>query len=82
LTRFNLPPAATQQVMDIETDITKRADAIRADTSLTDAVRTSQLAALADEATTKATTVVGERGFEAYKQSVGSWIQHLNPPQN
>jgi hypothetical protein len=82
LSRFNLPVAATQQVMDIETDITKRADAIRADTSLTDAVRTSQLSALADEATTKATSVVGERGFEAYRQSVGSWIQHINPPQN
>ena len=82
LSRFNLPPTATKQVMDIQSNITKRADAIRGDASITDADRASQLSALADEATTKATTVVGERGFEAYKQSAGSWIQNLNPPAN
>ena len=79
---FNLPPAATRQVMDIQADITKRADAIRQDKSITDSERTSQLSALADEATTKATSVVGDRGFEAYRQNSGNWIQNLKPPAN
>jgi hypothetical protein len=82
LARFDLPKTATKQVMDIQSDITKRADAIRQDTSLTDADRASRLSALADEAATKATAVVGERGFEAYRQTAGTWIQGLKPPAN
>jgi hypothetical protein len=80
MARFDLPVTATRQVMDIEADITKRADAVRNDKSLTDAERSSQLAALADEAKTKATAITGDRGFEAYKQSAGAWIQSLTPP--
>jgi hypothetical protein len=82
MARFDLPTTATRQVMDIESDISKRADAVRQDKSITDADRTSQLSALAEEAKTRATAVTGERGFEAYKQSAGGWIQNLNPPAN
>jgi hypothetical protein len=82
LSRFDLPATATKQVMDIQGDITKRADAIRQDKSISDAERASQLSALADEATTRATSVVGDRGFEAYRQTAGSWIQGLEPPAN
>ena len=46
------------------------------------AERTSQLSALADEATTKATSIVGDRGFEAYRLATGNWIQSLKPPAN
>ena len=82
MSKFDLPVTATRQVMDIEADITKRADAIRSDKTLTDAERTAQLSALADEAKTKATAITGDRGFEAYKQSAGAWIQALSPPAN
>jgi hypothetical protein len=82
LSRFDLPKTATKQVMDIQSDITKRADAIRQDTSITDADRATRLSALADEAASKATAVVGERGFEAYKQTNGSWLTSLKPPAN
>jgi hypothetical protein len=82
MARFDLPVTATKQVMDIESDITKRADSIRSDKSLTDAERASQLAELADEAKARTTTITGDRGFEAYKQSAGAWIQSLTPPSN
>ena len=79
LARFDLPATATREVLDIQDDITKRADAIRSDKSLSDADRASQLAALADEAKTRTTAITGDRGFEAYRQSAGSWIQSSCP---
>jgi hypothetical protein len=82
MARFDLPVTATRQVVDLEDDITKRAQAIQDDKSLTEGVRANQLSALADEATSKAKSVVGERGFEAYKRTAGSWIQNLKPPGN
>ncbi|HXQ82029.1 MAG TPA: hypothetical protein VN775_11990 [Opitutaceae bacterium] len=69
--RLDLPPAAAQQVVALQDDISKRADAIRKDQSLAAADRSSQLAALADEATSKVASVLGDRGLAAYKQTGG-----------
>jgi hypothetical protein len=80
--RLELPAAATQQVVEVQSEISKRADAIRKDPSLSDADRGSQLAALADEATGRITAVMGDRGMEAYKQNGGGWLQALKPPSN
>jgi hypothetical protein len=81
--RLDLPEAATQQVLAVQGDISKRADAIRKDTSLSAADRSSQLAALADEAASSITTVIGDRGMAFYKNNGGGWIQGLKqPPSN
>jgi hypothetical protein len=80
--RLDLPAAATQQVVSVQNDISKRADAIRKDTSLSVADRNSQLAALADEASGSISTVIGERGMAAYKDNGGGWIQSLKQPSN
>jgi len=80
--RLDLPPTAAQQVVALQDDINKRADAIRKDQSLAAADRSSQLAALADEATSKVAAVLGDRGLAAYKQSGGWWIQNLKPRAN
>jgi hypothetical protein len=80
--RLELPAAATQQVVEVQSEISKRADAIRKDPSLSDADRGSLLAALADEATGRITAVMGDRGMEAYKQNGGGWLQALKPPSN
>ncbi len=81
--RLELPEAATQQVLAVQGDISKRADAIRKDTTLSAADRSSQLAALADEAASSITTVIGERGMAVYKNNGGGWIQGLKqPPPN
>jgi hypothetical protein len=78
--RLNLPSSATQQVVSLQDDIGKRADAIRKDGSLSAADKSSQLASLADEAASKLTAVLGERGMAAYKQNGGWWLQNLRPP--
>jgi hypothetical protein len=80
--RLELPAAATQQVASVQGDITKRADAIRKDPGLSAADKSSQLAALADEASAQITAVMGDRGLQAYKQNGGGWIQGLKPPSN
>jgi hypothetical protein len=80
--RLELPAEATGQVLALRGDIDKRADAIRHDTSLSAADRSAQLAALADDATSKAGAILGERGLAAYKQNYGWWIQNLKPPAN
>jgi hypothetical protein len=72
--RLELPAAATQQVASVQGDITKRADAIRKDPGLSAADRSSQLAALSDEAAAQITAVLGDRGLQAYKQNGGGWL--------
>lgn len=77
--RLELPAATTQQVVSVQNDITKRADAIRKDPTLSAADRSAQLSALADEATGEITAVMGERGMAAYKQYNAGWMQSLRP---
>jgi hypothetical protein len=66
--------------VDVQGDITKRADAIRKDAGLSAADKKSQLAALADEATSRLGAVLGDRGLAAYRDNGGWWIQGLAPP--
>lgn len=78
--RLALPPATSQTVVALQKDIQQRATALRSDRALTTEARTTQLAALVDEATTKLTTALSPRGLEVYKQNGGYWLQNLNPP--
>ena len=78
--RLELPPATSQTVVAVQKDIQQRAAAVRNDRALTPEARNTQLAALADEATTKLTASLTPRGFEAYKTYGGAWVQNLVPP--
>jgi len=78
--RLELPSTAGQEVQTVQGDISKRADSIKKDSSLSPSDKSAVLAALADEASSKLTAVLGERGLAAYKQTGGWWIQNINPP--
>lgn len=78
--QLGLPQTATQQIVSVKDDIWKRADALRHDGTLSDVDRASKLSALAEEASSRLTPILGESGFAAYKQSTGNWLQNLSPP--
>lgn len=79
--RLDLPISAATQVAAIQQDAQQRATAIRSDTSLTGSDRRTQMAALADEASTKVSAALGgARGLEAYKTYGGQWLMNLQPP--
>ncbi|MGH7956956.1 MAG: hypothetical protein ACREH8_08080, partial [Opitutaceae bacterium] len=76
--RLELPAATTDQVYDIQKDIReKMATVMRA--KPTPAERDQQFAQLAGEAETRMSAILGARGFEAYRQYGGSWMQALRP---
>ena len=77
--RLELPPAVAVQVWTVQRDIQPRARSIASNPALAPDDRNAQLAALAAEAQTKITAALGTRGFEAYKQSGGAWLQTLQP---
>jgi hypothetical protein len=77
--RLELPASAASEVVAVQKDIGSRASAVRSDSSLTREIKTAQLSALADEAQGKLNAVLGARGFEAYKQYGGQWVQNLAP---
>ncbi len=77
--RLELPRETTRQVFDLKTSIEQRATAIQVDTTLAPEQRAAQLASLAQEATTKITATLGARGFEAYRQYGGAWLDQLSP---
>lgn len=80
VSRLELPAETTTKVWEVKQDIEKRANELRRNTSLPPAERTKQLAALADEGTTRVSSLVGSRGIEAYKtQGAGFWLQNLVP---
>ena len=62
--------------LDITTD---RARALRADASLAPEARQAQLAALAQEATQKLTTILGEKVFADFRKGAGRWVDQLQP---
>jgi hypothetical protein len=78
--RLGLPASATQQVVSLQDDISKRAEGIQKDPSLSPSDRSSQLSSLANEASTKLTAVLGDSGLTAYRQNGGWWLQNLKPP--
>jgi hypothetical protein len=78
LIRLDLPISTVNTVNAVRDDLNARATTIRADAQLTAAQRAAQLSALAQEARTKlATTLGGERGFEAYNDLKGDWIRAI-----
>lgn len=77
--RLELPPATTQQVVAVQTDIQARQRALMTNRELTPADRTAQQAALLQEATAKLTTTLTPRGLEAYKQNGGQWLESFKP---
>jgi hypothetical protein len=79
--RLELPASAANEVVAVQKDIGSRASALRSDSNLSREVKNAQLTALADEATGKLNAVLGARGFEAYKQYGGQWVQNLAPRQ-
>lgn len=75
VTGLNLPPTAATQVVTVQKDIMGRYQAISADRTLPADQRASQLAVLAQEATTTLTATLGEKGVAAYKQQgPGGWL--------
>jgi hypothetical protein len=77
VTRLNLNPSTVPNVIAVQQDVQQRAVAIRGNTALTLGERTDQLSALATEAATKLTPLLGPTGFEAYKQNGGQWLNTL-----
>lgn len=77
--RLELPKQAATEVWNVQKEIEQRATALRGDRSLDNTARTEQLAALAQEANSKVTAALGQRGYEIYKQHGGYWIQNLQP---
>lgn len=78
--RLELPLSAARTVVSVQSDITARADAIRANPALSATERTAQLQSLATEAQSRLTMSLGTRGYEAYKRRAGSWLGQLAPP--
>jgi hypothetical protein len=78
--RLDLPASTSVDVVAIQQDIQQRMMNLRRDTALPSEQRNAQLAELAQEATNKLTSKLTPRGFEAYKQYGGGWLQSLNPP--
>ncbi|ACB74274.1 hypothetical protein [Opitutus terrae] len=77
--RYELPTTIVPQIAAVQQDIQRRAGAIRANRSLSGADRASQMTGLAQEATATLQPLLGEKGFEAYKQYGGSWMRMLTP---
>jgi len=78
--RLDLPSAATSQVYAVQKDAEQRAQALYNDRTLSAADRTTQLASLSNDATTKISGVLGAPGLDAYRQYAGQWLQRLQPP--
>ncbi len=75
--RLELPASTSEQVVSMQKDIQQRVSKLQSDRSLPPEERTRQLNALNQEATAKLTATLGARGFEAYKQNGGFWLQRL-----
>lgn len=77
VTRLQLPPTATMDIVTVQKDISKRAETIRGDRSISAEQRSTQLNALGREAEVRLTPILGDSGLSAYKQSSGGWINML-----
>jgi hypothetical protein len=77
--RLELPASTSVEVVNVQENIQKQAMALRQDGTLTPDQRNAQLAALAQQAQTQLTATLGLRGYEAYKETSGYWLQNLQP---
>lgn len=78
--RLGLPASTSVDVVNIAQDIQQKANTVRRDTTLSAEQRTAQFSTLSQEAATKLSAALTPRGYEAYKQYGGYWLQNLNPP--
>jgi len=81
MTRLDLPLSTSAQVVAVQREIQPRIAAVRNDRQLSPEVAATQLVALAQEATTKLTALIGVRGVEGYRQYGGGWLQQLQQPR-
>lgn len=77
--RFDLPAQVALDVVAVQKDVQQRATALRANRELPPVQRTAQLTALQQEAQAKVASTLGPRGFEAYKEYGGQWLQNVAP---
>jgi len=77
--RLELPKETAVAVYDFSKDIQQRAQQIRSDKNLKGDAKNQALAALADEANAKVIASLGQRGYDAYKENGGWWLQNLAP---
>lgn len=82
VTRLELPKETAAQVFAVQKDAEQRMATLRADRSLNNEQRQAQLGTLHQEATQKITSSLGARGFEAYQESGGFWLQNLQRAAN
>ncbi len=75
--RLNLPAEAPAQVYALQQQFTQQANAIKADTSLSAADRSSQLAAVSQQATSQVTAILGADGTAGYLRGGGNWVRNL-----
>jgi hypothetical protein len=73
-----LDPKLARDVLAVKQDLTRRADAIRDDPSLTPEQRTASIASLGEEATARVSKTLGDSNFAAYKKSVGTWMNRFD----
>jgi hypothetical protein len=78
VTRLGLPQETTAQVYAVQKEIQQRVGSVFQDNPIP-AQRNEALAALAEEAKTKIGAMLGAKGFDAYRQNGGSWMQALQP---
>lgn len=72
--RYGLSPTVVPEVNAVRQDLQVRAAQLR---SLPPGERATQSAALAQEAATRLSPLLGERAFAAYKEYGGQWIESL-----
>jgi hypothetical protein len=77
IARLELPPETTDSLWTIQQDFQQRRAAVS--TGIPRAERMAQLTALAAEAQTKITTLLGPAGLTAYKQYGGQWLTSMVP---
>ncbi|MEO7413234.1 MAG: hypothetical protein ABIZ81_07740 [Opitutaceae bacterium] len=75
--RLELPKEAAVQAWTVQKEIQERMVALSNDRSLTPVARNAQMGALAQEAATRVSAALGDRGYDVYKQYGGAWIQSL-----
>lgn len=79
--RLQLPHEAAAQAQAIKTSIEDQRRQIMQNPELREpAKRTAALESLAQQAETKLKPVLGQEGFEAYRQAPGNFLQRLRPP--
>ncbi len=77
--RLELPPETTNQIYAVQKEYQDRARAIYQDSSIPPQDRTAKVQSLLPEIQGKLTPLLTARGYDAYKQYGGSWLQQFQP---